>query len=145
MLNKSKKRTTRVDQAGLISDRESMRRQIETKNRRLNQDGRTKVIPSESASHPLFANMVNQESASNPTLDPTNTTNDSFGPTSLYAESNDSAHSEHTSEQVNDIDVEAMNNDDVYVAQVGEPDAPVAPQTPSKSLEPTRKSGRYVQ
>lgn len=151
MLNKGKKRTTRVEQAGPIVDREAMRRHIETKNRRLNQDGRTKVVTSEtsSASHPLFANLVNQDSTSNPTLDPTNTTNDSFGPTSLYAESNDSAHSEHTSEQINltDIDVQSTpleivnDQQEVYVAQLSEPEA--TPQTPSKNLEPTRKSGRY--
>jgi len=151
MLNKVKKRTTRVEQAGPISDRDATRRQIETKNRRLNQDGRTKVIPPD---HPLLSPNISHESASNPTFDPTNnTTNDSFGPTSLYAESNDSAQSEHsTSEHINlnDIDIDAVQNaqldvinkeeeEEVFVAEINI--APDVSPTPTKTIE-SRKSGR---
>jgi len=148
MLNKVKKRTTRVEQAGPISDRDATRRQIETKNRRLNQDGRTKVIPPD---HPLLSPNISHESVSNPTFDPTVTTNDSFGPTSLYAESNDSAQSEHSEHNLNAIDIDidvvqiaqldVINNEEeeVFVAEINF--APDVSPTPTKTTEP-RKSGR---
>jgi hypothetical protein len=151
MLNKGKKRTTRVDQSGPISDRDATRRQIETKNRRLNQDGRTKVIPMD---HPLLANINISQALSNPNLDPTNTTNDSFGPTSLYAESNDSAQSENSaSDQINlnDIDIDVVQTtpldlineeeEEVFVAEINFPADVSSTPTTTKSSEP-RKSGR---
>jgi hypothetical protein len=145
MLNKVKKRTPRVDQSGPISDRDATRRQIETKNRRSNQDGRTKVIPPD---HPLLSNIT-QESVNNPNLDPTNTTNDSFGPTSLYAESNDSAQSENSTSEVinlNDIDIEVVQTTPLDVINNVEEELFVAVEvnivpTPTKIVEP-RKSGR---
>jgi hypothetical protein len=151
MLNKVKKRTTRVDHASPIADSGTTRRQVETKNRRSNQDGRTKVAPVDPSSHPLLLNRV--DANGNLILDQTNTTNDSFGPTSLYAESNDSAQSEHsTSEHINfnEIDMivqsaplDVINEEEpeeVFIAEINLP----SDSTPTKSSEPTRKSGRVA-
>jgi hypothetical protein len=153
MLNKGKKRTTRVDQASPISDKDVTRRQIETKNRRLNQDGRTKVAQENLASHPLFQNRTLDSVDNHPALDQTNTTNDSFGPTSLYAESNDSAQSEHsTSEHINLNEIEMIvqstpldvineeEPEEEFIAEINLP----SDVTPTKNVEPTRKSGRVA-